>query len=386
MAAVLIQAGRASATPAAPAIAFPAPGALVTASFVTVEGNADPGTRVTISVNTGGSLATTADASGHFSIGRQFADATHTLTAVARDTAGVDSAVSAPVTFTVDTQTPSPPQITTPSHGSATNQTTVTISGSAEPSSRVDVYEGSTIASITAFADGTFRASVTFTVGDHTISARASDAAGHTSGLSGDVSFTVDRDPPAAPVITSPQESAVVAPGAAVLEGTAEPFATVDIFRGTIVIAITAAGVDGTWSVSLPVVNGFVHVAARARDTAGNAGPMSPVRNFVVDGTAPNVSFATQEGTIFLPTDSTMLEGNVTDDWGLRAVTLDFYDVSGRATTTAIAVCDCYQKRTATWKSVPHLLPGRYIVRAYAHDAVGNKSETRSISIITVSL
>jgi hypothetical protein len=383
---VLIPAGRASATPASPAISSPPNGALLTSSFVTVEGTADPGARVTVTVSTGGSLATTADAAGRWSIGRTFSDTTHTLTAVARMPDGSQSATSAPVTFTVDTLVPSAPVITSPAPKSETNKTLIQISGSAEPNSTVNVYEGSTLATITTFGDGTFRTNVAFAVGAHSITARATDAAGHTSAASAAVGFTVDQTPPGAPTITVPVQDAIVAPGNVVVEGTAEPFATVDILRGTTVIAITTAGYDGTWSIRLQINNGYAHVAARARDRAGNTGPISGVRDFVVDGTPPVVSFTTTDGAVFLPGPQAQFTGTASDDWALKGVTLDFYDVLGRPVATMNAACQCYGLPQSPWSLVPHLLPGRYVVRAYALDLVGNKSDTATITVLILSL
>jgi hypothetical protein len=262
----------------------------------------------------------------------------------------------------------------------------IEVSGSSEPDSVVDVYEGATVATVTAYGDGTFRANVSFAPGAHTITARATDAAGHVSSASDAVTFTVDDTPPAEPVILSPAEGALVAPSAAVASGTSEPFATIDIFRGPSVVAITNAGHDGTWSVRLDIANGYAHVAARARDAAGNFGPIGPTRNFIVDGDAPVVTFTTADGAIFLPGPTPTLEGTVADDWALRSVTLDFYDVTGRAAATMLANCACAGATASPWQAVPRLLPGRYVVKAYALDEVGNKSGFASITILVAAI
>jgi len=290
------------------------------------------------------------------------------------------------VRFTVDTQTPPAPRITFPTAGSRTNQVTVQVSGSSEPASTVDVFDGATVATVTAYGDGTFRANVAFAPGAHTITARATDAAGHVSPASDAITFTVDQVPPAAPVITSPAEGAIVAPSAAVIAGTSEPFATIDILRGPTVVAITSAGFDGTWSARLNLPNGVAHVTARARDSAGNVGPAGPQRNFIVDGVPPAVRFTTADGAIFLPGPTPTLQGVASDDWSLRSVTLDFYDVTGRATATMLANCTCIGATSVSWQVVPHLLPGRYIVKAYAIDEVGNKSPFAAISVVVAAI
>lgn len=373
----------ATVVPATPVIAAPVNGSTLTYSFVTVEGTADPGAYIVVTVNTGGSLSTTAGGGGEWRIGRSFTDTTHTISAVARDAAGNESLRSDPVTFTVDTATPAPPVIRSPANGSSTNATTVSISGSAEPGSTVSIYEGSTLAVTTSSGTGSFQTSAPFAPGEHTITARATDTAGHVSDPTPEIRFTVDVDAPPPPVIATPEEGDVLPPSSFVVTGTAERFATVQLLRGSLVIAITAAAYDGAWSARPSLGPGSITLRARARDAAGNTGEASPPRHFVIDAEPPAVTIDTDNGTIFTPLAPADITGRADDAYGIHAVTLDFYDVTGRGVATTTAMLTLSPGGThVDWTASAHVLPGRYIVRAYAFDMVGNKSAPAEINVV----
>ncbi|RJT30035.1 Ig-like domain-containing protein, partial [Rahnella woolbedingensis] len=91
--------------------------------------------------------------------------------------------------------------------GTTTDDTTPTLYGHADAKSVVKIYEGSTLlGSVTADKDGEWNFTPSErSEGKHTFFATATDAAGHTSGHSGNFVVTIDvpdTTPPDAPVIT----------------------------------------------------------------------------------------------------------------------------------------------------------------------------------------
>lgn len=165
--------------PAPPVIASPPPGAVLAFSAVTVEGTAEPGARIEVASDVGATWTATASGTGAWLATRTVADATYTIRATATDRAGNTSLASPSRTFRVDTLAPQPPEILTPRPGSFTNLPAVQITGSSEPGSTVRVSEGAVIGTVVAAPGGTWSLAVTFADGAHTITARATDAAGH---------------------------------------------------------------------------------------------------------------------------------------------------------------------------------------------------------------
>lgn len=368
--------------PAAPVITSPPDGATLAFSSVTVEGTAEPGARVEVEVSTGGTLVATADGGGAWMVMRAFTDTSHTLVARAFDAAGNRSLPSAPVTFRVDTRPPPTPAIYTPGAGSFSKTTAVRITGSAEPGSTVQVYEGLTIVMTTTATDGTWSGSPTFSAGAHTISARAFDPAGHPSPISAGVTFTVDLVAPPAPVIATPREGEFV-PHQYTVSGTAEPHATVELLQDVEVVATAQADASGRWAVARASYSGGQLLKARARDRAGNVGPLSAPRTFTVDATPPPPpEVLTSTYTIFLPTQFPRIEGIARDDIGVLAVTAEFYDVTGKAFPPHNANCFVCPGTRVEWETTWAPPPGAHVVKLYAVDRAGNRSFPTEITIV----
>lgn len=116
------------------------------------------------------------------------------------------------------------------------------------------------------------------------------------SAASAPVRFTLDRDPPLAPTITTPAAGATLTPGAASYAGTGETGATVTVF------AVTASGTDIELCTDVPVTAGRwictgaavpaggATITAYQRDAAGNTGPGAAALtvSFEVPATAPS--------------------------------------------------------------------------------------------------
>ena len=101
-----------------------------------------------------------------------------------------------------DTTAPAAPVISTAS--TSTTNTTPTIAGTAEAGSTVSIYVGTALVGTTvANASGNFSLTLTESLTDavHTITAKATDAAGNVSVASAAITITVDTTAPAEPLI-----------------------------------------------------------------------------------------------------------------------------------------------------------------------------------------
>ena len=153
---------------------------------------------------------TSADGSGNWTYTTvALSDGSHSFTAKASDAAGNTSTSSA-FGVTIDTMAPAAPVIggfTTDSGtvgDGLTNDNTPTLSGTAAAGSTITVYDGSTALGTTS-ADGGGNWSYTtgsLSDGAHSLTAKATDAAGNQGVASTALSLTVDTTAPGAPVIS----------------------------------------------------------------------------------------------------------------------------------------------------------------------------------------
>ncbi|MFE8150553.1 Ig-like domain-containing protein, partial [Brenneria goodwinii] len=271
-------AGNASApvSVAAPDSTAPdAPVATISDDGTTVNGTAEVGSLVTVTLPDNSTQTTTAAANGTWSITLPEAlTAGEQLTATATDGAGN---VSAPVTVTA-------PDLTAPAAPAdlLVAEDGASVSGSAEAGSTVTLTDadGNVLGSVTVGEDGNFSVplSPALTNGEE-ISAVASDAAGNASAP---VSV-------AAPDLTAPTAPAdlLVAEDGTSVSGSAEAGSTVTITDadGNVLGSITV-GEDGSFNVPLsPSLTNGEEVSAVASDVAGNAS--APVSVAAPDLTAP---------------------------------------------------------------------------------------------------
>ncbi|MFC0197083.1 Ig-like domain-containing protein [Microbacterium arthrosphaerae] len=366
--------------PAAPVVVAPANGSTTADSTPTISGTAVPGSTVTVRID-GSAIAptATADGSGNWMTAPTLADGSHTVNAVAADAVGNTSPVSNTNTFTVDTTAPAAPVVVTPADGSTTADDTPTVSGTAEAGATVTVsIDGAAIAPA-ATADGSGNWSVTAPTladGAHTANAVATDAGGNTSPVSNTNTFTVDTAAPAAPVITTPVNNAVLNDATPPIGGTAEAGATVTVtIDGVVAGTTTATGGNWTFTPGEPLADGPHTVVATAADAAGNTSGPSDAVAFVVDTAAPAAPIITSPANDDVLTDSTpTITGSAEADSTVTVI----IDGEVAGTTTADG--------TGAWSFTPAspLADGEHTVTATARDAAGNTGPEAEEVIFTI--
>ncbi|QGY30450.1 Ig-like domain-containing protein [Pantoea cypripedii] len=278
-----------------------------------LNGTAEPGSTVTVSDGSTVLGTATADNNGNWSFTTTpLGEGDHSLTATVTDPAGNTSAVSDPVTVTIDTTAPAVAgdvllsnDETTPSApiaaGGATNDTTPVLSGTADPGSTVTVSDnGSVLGTAAVDNDGNW----SFTTpelgeGAHSLTATVTDPAGNTSPPTTAIDFTVDTTAPAAAtgLQLSNDESGTSVPIAAggttndttpVLSGSAEPGSTVTVSDGTNVLGTATVDGNGNWSFTTPALDEGAHsLTTTVTDAAGNTGVASDPVAVIIDTTAP---------------------------------------------------------------------------------------------------
>ncbi|WP_010496568.1 OmpL47-type beta-barrel domain-containing protein, partial [Paenibacillus elgii] len=358
--------------PAAPIITAPLAGAVLSNNKPTVTGTTEANATLNVTLDGGASSTVTADGSGRWSYtpASALADGIHKVKAVAKDVAGNESPASAEISFTIDTQPPAPPVIGTPVNGAWINSPRPVITGQAEARATVTLYLDAAPVGKTA-ADGsgswTYPWPTDLADGAHSLQATATDAAGNVSQASAVVSFTIDTQAPAAPVILTPADGTVTGNNRPVISGTAEAGAALIIDLDGTETAAGTANAGGSWSYSPPdaLMDGRHEVKVRAKDAAGNISPASATVHFTVDTEAPAapVILAPADGTA-TKQSKPVIRGTAEANAAVNVV------LNGSPAGTVTADVG------GNWTFIPPvaLVDGVYSVRATAADAAGNIS------------
>ncbi|MCW2410813.1 MULTISPECIES: Ig-like domain-containing protein [unclassified Sphingobium] len=351
---------------------------------------------------TGSAQAVTLTAANLATLG----NGTVSVSAVARDTVGNDSAATSR-TFTLDMTPPNNPTLTvvgsTEKSGAAASSSAGAVTVSAELGSAVTVTftNGANVVTKTMTGTGapqivTLSTTDLVTLGDGSIyvAATATDTAGNVSAGGGSVQFTLDRVAPNAPTLTL---AAASADGASMSEALAETgVATVMADAGSLV---TVTFVNGSNSLVKNVVatglsqavtltqadltvlgNGTISVSAVATDAVGNESAEAS-RTFLLDMTPPNPSVLALVGSPAKTTaQATGASGvvKVTTEPGATA-TIKFTSTAGTITKTLVGT-GVAQTVLLSAADASALGNGTVNVSVQVQDSVGNLSTAATTS------
>ncbi len=309
--------------PFPPAIVRPTLGEVYRTPEVLVEGASEPWARVSLAIDGEWLPAFEVGSSGAFCFPLTLpGDGQFLLLAMARDKAGNESPPSPERLVIVDRTAPEPPTLASPSPGDLVTGDAFVVSGTAQVGSWVWILVDGNLAREVPVASGPFEVTLpTPTLdGVHTVSLRASSIPAGPWVRGDSAWFSVDRTPPAPPLILHPPEGAVLSSAIVPLAGAAEPGATVTITHVGAPLASTTSDVRGSWRVDVPSpeTDGPFTVQAFAVDTAGHTSEASAPHTVLIDRTPPLLSVtAPAPGELFsanpvLVTGSTEEDASVT--------------------------------------------------------------------------
>ena len=270
-----------------------------------------------------------------------------------------------------------------------TRVVTPTIDGFAEAGATITLYDtdGTTVLGSTVATNGTWSITTsTLSEGAHTITARASDAAGNASAASLGTQVTIDTTAPDAPSTPTPG-AAITNDTTPTFTGTAAAGAAVDLFDtdGTTVLGSTVADGNGAWTITATTMDEGTHtVTAKATDLAGNTSAASPAQGVTIDTSAPAASST--------PVLDAASDTGVSNSDGITAATTPTFT----GTAEAGATVDLYEGSTllgsavatgGTWSIASAALgAGQHTVSTIVTDAAGNASGASAGLTFTVDL
>lgn len=188
-----------------------------------------------------------------------------------------------------------------------TSNTTPVFSGTAEASASISLYDGATLLGTTS-ADGSGNWSITSSTlaqGSHSITAKATDAAGNVSSASSARAVIIDTSAsaPAALALAaasdhgSSNSDRITNLATPQISGSAEAGASVRLYDtdGTTVLGTATADNSGNWSItSSSLGNGSHSLSAKQTDIAGNVSAASGTLSITIDLATPSAPAAPQ--------------------------------------------------------------------------------------------
>ncbi|MHA7628969.1 kelch repeat-containing protein [Corallococcus sp. M7] len=273
-----------------------------------------------------------------------------------------------------------PPTVATPVPSGKINA--LLASGTAEPGSTVTlVVDGRDAGSTRTDANGgwSFTSGIALDQGGHELTARATDAEGHTSQDAPSREFTFDSVAPAAPWVQFPAPGYAQRTTTPLVSGNAESGSTVTLFVDGVLVGTTPTYNGGRWDFPLetPLAQGIHSVTAYATDEAGNRSPEYPTYTFTVDSIAPDAPVVKTPAPGAVVNTSGPTVSGTAEPGSTVTLTLD-----GRLVATVVA------SDTGTWSTTMSvvLLTGSYTLTAHATDAAGNPSQESSAHAFRVDL
>ncbi|WP_315828496.1 beta strand repeat-containing protein [Bradyrhizobium sp. SZCCHNG3015] len=327
---------------------------------------------------------------------------TYTITGRVTDQAGNQSAASGSFVVTEDTSAPSAPSITsvtdnvlpitgTIADNGSSNDTTLTIAGTAEAGSTVTIYDtdGTTVVGSGIAIGGSYSITTSaLSEGSHTLTAKATDAAGNQGAASTAFHVSIDTSAPSAPSIASVTDNVLPITGTVAdngssndttltIAGTAEAGSTVTIYDtdGTTVLG-SAVATGGNYSITTSALSEGSHtLTAKATDAAGNQGAASAAFHVSIDTSAPSAPSIASVTDNVLPITGTIADNGSSNDTTLTIAgtaeagsTVTIYDTDGTTVVgSGIAIGGSYSITTSA------LSEGSHTLTAKATDAAGNQ-------------
>jgi hypothetical protein len=284
-----------------------------------------------------------------------------------------------------------------------TSDTTPTLTGTAEAGSTVTLYDtdGTTVLG-TATADGSGNwsmTSITLSEGAHTLTAKATDAAGNTSAASAGLVVTIDTSAPAAPSAadlatgsdtgSSNSDNLTNATTPTITGSGAEAGATIKVYDtdGTTLLGTTTADGSGNWSITTSTLSAGAHtLTTKATDSAGNTSVASAALTVTIDTSVPaatsaaDLASASNSGSSSTDNITSVTTPTLTGSGAEAGATVKLYDTDG-TTVLGTATAD----GSGNWSITSSTLSaGDHTLTTKVTDAAGNTSAASAGLTVTI--
>ncbi len=301
----------------------------------------------------------------------------HALTARARDAAG-NTTTSTTITVTIPDTTAPTVSMTAPANGATVSGT---VSVTATTSDNVGVVgvqfllDGANLgAEDTTSPYSVSWNTATASIGTHTLSARARDAAGNTT-TSATITVTVPDTSAPAVSITAPANGATVTGSVTISASASDNVAVVGVQFLVDGVNFGAEDTSSPYSISWNTATASIGshtLTARARDAAGNTTTSSTITVTVPDTTAPTVSLTAPANGATV-TGSVTVSATAADNVGVAGVQflLDGVNLGAEDTSSPYSI---------SWNTATASI-GTHTLTARARDAAGHTTTSTTVTV-----
>ncbi|MEB3284870.1 MAG: Ig-like domain-containing protein [Candidatus Sericytochromatia bacterium] len=377
-----------------------------------IQGTAPVGSTVTIydgSVVLGAGVPVLSDGSWTYSPTSDLLNGEHTFTAVATDLAGNVGPRSETLVITVDDRVPTEPRLTGLVAGEDTGALDTdlitrlespTLQGVADPGVTVTIFRnGSSVDEVVADANGAWSYATDWTEGEYLVALQATSPMGVQSGLSSQRSLLIDITPPDGPVVSGfskdtdtglKNDDAITDVLRPTIVGSAEKYATVQVYDGATLLGTAKANEFGEWNLPLtsPLPTDIERtITAVAIDVAGNEGVTSAGKKVLVDLSAPQapvISGLTPETDTGLVNTDSVTSNARPHLTGTSEPSARVTVYSGATGTAELGSVVADESGNWTLELSGALASGQNILVARATDAAGNTSGLSPQLVVTV--
>ena len=336
----------------------------------------------------------TLDGRGGWSFSTTLLQGTHSLRAVARDTAGQKASSASQPTLIVDK---TPPAVAISSQVLArdtglsgtdgvTSDGAVTLKGTVgvETGTKVQIYDGSSLlGTATLDGKGGWTFSTTLLEGQHALRAVATDLAGLTTTTATQATIIVDKTPPALSISSQvlahdtglSGSDGITTDGTVTLTGTVTAGAgtTVQVYDGNTSLGSAALDGNGGWTFGAVLSDGTHALHAVATDLAGNSSITVDQSQITVDHSAAAVLYRFEYQIV--GSNTVQLFGEYSGPAGTQ---IDVYSGATKLGTATITGANTWTFET------PALPDGNYSFTAVATTPAGLSTTFGDIPSITV--
>lgn len=371
-------------TPPSLTVTAPADGSVTNDTTPRIEGSAEPGSVVTITITDGAgnvveTISASVDASGNYSEeAASLADGPYTVTVTAEDAATNTTDVVTQVT--IDTMAPTI-TLTAPADGASLSTDMPVYEGTSEPGSTLTITitdeMGNVVDTVSVVAAGDGSWSVpganALPEGIYQVNIEAVDEAGNTSTL--DSSMELDVTAPVT-TVTTPADGSVIADTTPSFAGTSEPGSALEVVvtddMGNIIATLTTTAdvMTGMWAtdeLAAELANGSYTVTVNAEDDAGNTS--SAQTTFEVDTNALPIEITSTMPGDSIADDTPTISGTTAPD---TKVLVTLTDDAGAVVSTVEVTSDADGNWSVTFE--PMLDEGNYVATASVTSPAGVES------------
>jgi uncharacterized delta-60 repeat protein len=271
-----------------PSISYPQNGLLVTENSITIKGQANPSSFVSITIDGQVKTVLPTTAIGDWAYTAALSEGPHSLAVNSLDMNGSITHTSETINFTIASAPLIPPIITSPLSSQEFKQGIITIKGTSKPHASITIFiDQSLTTTEQSNAQGVWSYKTELTEGNHSVYAVVTDGISKMSAPSATIQFSIKPISVKPPTILSPTQKQIIKSVAVNIQGTGTPGNIVILEINNKEIARVKVNDQSEWTHTAYLTNGTYEMQAKQISSDNITSKSSAVISFTVDKRVP---------------------------------------------------------------------------------------------------